>query len=393
MPDSAEPSASPPPPGALRRWAVNLLRISVSVVVLAWVFSKVPLQDQPRLAVEMAAPSAARYEGDLVQDDGTAVVLRGEDRRDITLAPGQIRSRHPLPPRPGVITIASTASVGGLAAFFALYIVPLALTAYRWMLLVRDQGIAMPFGTALRLTLVGTFFNNFLLGSTGGDVVKAAVAGAGTGRTARVLSTVLLDRVIGLAAVALIGSAALLVGLPLAPPAMRDRLAMPALFVCGAVLAFVVGYLFYYSRRVRASAAVQWIKNHLPMREVIREMDAVFQEYRRKPRLAAATLAVTFVSQVAFILMAWMGGRSLGIAEAAWWHYFVMIPIIQVVTALPISVAGWGVGEGAYKELFALVGADPARAVALSLMSKLVAIAYGLPGGVFFALGRRRKTG
>jgi hypothetical protein len=92
------------------------------------------------------------------------------------------------------------------------------------------------------------------------------------------------------------------------------------------------------------------------------------------------------------IVSLWVAGRSLGIAEASFLHYVVFIPIIELALCLPISFAGWGVGEAVYGALFGLAGVGWIPAVALSLLNKLTVIAFGLPGGILFAMGNRRTS-
>lgn len=389
-PSPAEADPADRAPHRLRRAAGLLLRVAVSALVLAWVFTKVPFKDRPRLALEGPTLTPTRIEGELVAESPEGVTVLTASGRPVTVPLAALQKREALPPRRGIVSILATASPAALAAFFAIYLAPFLLTTYRWWLLVVDQGVSISFATAIRLNFIGTFFNNFLLGATGGDVVKAALVGAGTGRAARVLSTVLLDRVIGLAVVALIGSGALLVSTAVVSAPERERMFFPALFVSLTLLGFVAMYLVYYSRRVRASAPARWVKARLPLQGALREMDAVFQEYRRKPKLVATTLGVSLASQSAMICGMVVGGGAIGIVEAAPWHYFVFLPMIQVISAVPITVNAWGVGEGAYQTLFGLVGVPGEKAVTLSLLGKLVGILFGLPGGILFALGRRK---
>jgi len=48
----------------------------------------------------------------------------------------------------------------------------LLLQAMRWIILLDVQGIAISYWRSLRILLVGMFFNLFLLGATGGDIIK-----------------------------------------------------------------------------------------------------------------------------------------------------------------------------------------------------------------------------
>ena len=61
------------------------------------------------------------------------------------------------------------------------------------------------------------------------------------------------------------------------------------------------------------------------------------------------------------------------------------------MTAVPISLGGWGVGEYAYAHLFGLVDVPVNQAIALSVLYKLAMMVASLPGGVLFALGMARR--
>jgi len=372
-------------------WAVA--RIAISVAVLYGVFSRIPFRDRDRVALEGPGLAPPRIEGELVREDAAAVTVRTADGLERSVPRDRVARRETLPPRPGLASLFRTASRPGLVFFLALSVVPYLLISARWWRLVRDQGVPLAYGASLRLTLIGTFFNNFLLGSTGGDVVKAALAGAETGRTARLLSTVVLDRLVGLIVIVLIAALGILAFLPFAPPAVQAQMAVPGLVVGGLLAGFLGLYLVYYSRALRGSAPARWLQDRLPFREQIREMDEVFLVYRAKPALIAFTAGLSLVSQAVLIASMFVAGRAIGIREASFLHYVVLIPIIELALCLPISFAGWGVGEAVYGALFGLAGVAPVSAVALSLLNKLTVILIGLPGGLAFAFGRRKEPG
>jgi hypothetical protein len=85
-------------------------------------------------------------------------------------------------------------------------------------------------------------------------------------------------------------------------------------------------------------------------------------------------------------------------------EYFVLIPVINIISAVPILPNGWGVGEWLYQSLFSQVGAayvvgagDPAhvmgtRGVALSVLYRLHLTAWSLLGGLFVLFEKDRVT-
>jgi hypothetical protein len=70
--------------------------------------------------------------------------------------------------------------------------------------------------------------------------------------------------------------------------------------------------------------------------------------------------------------------------------YCSIIPIIMIVSSLPLAPGGWGVGESAFMYFFRLVGVGVAAATALSLTFRLTSMFISLIGGVFLALDRKR---
>src|SRR5438270_1933004 len=86
-----------------------------------------------------------------------------------------------------------------LLIIVAVVYLQIAVTAWRWSLLLRAQGFCIGPGQAVRLNLIGCLFNMVIPGSVGGDVMKAYyITRDVTGRKAEAVATIVLDRVVGL---------------------------------------------------------------------------------------------------------------------------------------------------------------------------------------------------
>jgi hypothetical protein len=68
-------------------------------------------------------------------------------------------------------------------------------------------------------------------------------------------------------------------------------------------------------------------------------------------------------------LFALARGLSIGLTL---WHSLLLIPPVLFLSMLPISVAGWGVREGAMIVALALVGVPASSSVALIRMFRAV---------------------
>src|SRR6185503_19984603 len=123
---------------------------------------------------------------------------------------------------------------------FALSVLPMGLTIvlgiWRWRMVLAVHGLNLPWGRATEISFVAHFFNSFLLGSTGGDLMKAYYAARETHhRKTEAAVTLFVDRLIGLWAMLLF--AAVMV-VPNAKQLTRSR---PQILACLLILGMVAG--------------------------------------------------------------------------------------------------------------------------------------------------------
>src|SRR5437763_15808263 len=86
------------------------------------------------------------------------------------------------------------------AGMLAYFVVEIA-AAFRWHVLLKVQGIRLTFARLSGLFLIGMFYNQFLPGGTGGDIIKSYFLLKETpDKKAGALLAVVFDRLIGLVA-------------------------------------------------------------------------------------------------------------------------------------------------------------------------------------------------
>jgi hypothetical protein len=357
-----------------RRWAWNLGQVGLTILALAWVARLVQFRDAWRVK-DAAGVWTERPDAVEARLEGGDVVL-------VDRAGGE--SRHPadrVARREGFLSLLDRVNKGAWFALAAAFLLPFAVLALRWWLLLRGHGFPVPYRRVFFVTYAGIFFNNLLPGGVGGDLTKAVLAAEGEDRKAAVVGTVLLDRVIGLVVMIFLGAACL------APYAAGFRDRRVVFLVYGMAGAVVVGYLLYFNPLLR-----KVLPGRLPFRSTLGQLDGVFRSARERRGLMAATAALSLVSQGGSILVIYGLARALGLSDVPLWQFFVFEPIIFIVTALPISVGGWGVQEGAYALLFGAVGGmDENAAGALSVLVKLSMLLVSVPGGVLFSMGAARR--
>ena len=107
-------------------------------------------------------------------------------------------------------------------------------------------------------------------------------------------------------------------------------------------------------------------------------------------RSAGAIVALAAIAQLGFIASVWLAARGLGI-EAGLGDCLVVVPPVIIATLLPVSIAGWGVREGAMVFGFGLLGVAAADALALSILVGIANVAAGLPGAALWLAERKLR--
>jgi len=273
-----------------------------------------------------------------------------------------------------------------LVGALLLYQAGMLVRAYRWQALLEGLGEHMSLSRVLGLYYVGAFFSNFLPSGFGGDVVRTLeVSRDGTGG-ARALSTVLMDRFMGLAVLLAMALCALPFSWHLVPHSAA--IAVIVLAACtGLVLTVVVNQRLaaYLAQRSR------WVKKAFE-RQALADFCTSFQRYGQMALLRAAGASLVF--NLMLISTQMLLGAAVGVRIAAG-HYFIFVPIISSLLVLPISLSGLGVREGGYVLLFGQVGVSAGQATAMSLLFYGLNLATGLVGAGLYVgqvLRRERKT-
>ena len=301
---------------------------------------------------------------------------------------------------PGFLTYWHNLDVGLFALGAFCYFLTVLIAGTRWWWLLRVNGTDVSLLETLRFTWIGVFFNTVVpAGTTGGDLVKALyIMKRCPGHRVPVLVSVVVDRVLGLASLALLGAVVVLFAF--------DRFAEIAIAIWGVIGAVGLLGVVAFSKRLRKMVRLKWLLERLPpkLTHLLKMVDQAVFFYRNHSRVIVASLLTGIANHVVSVLCVACIGDALGVGMP-WFEYFVLIPVINIVSALPGSVNGWGVGEALYKLLFGKYGAthlaatvaDPVgamatRGVALSVLYRLHLTFWSLLGGVFVLFERDKVT-
>lgn len=247
-----------------------------------------------------------------------------------------------------------------------------------WMLAIQDVNLKLE--QAVRLTFAGNFFNFALPGTTGGDLFKAYYITRYTQHKTEAVTTVFLDRVIGLLGLMFLATVMFAFAWNRLnwEPTYRNRLGM-GLGLIWAGLA--VGCVFVFSSRLRHLIGLPRLAEMLPGGDQLLRVGRATVAMRKHKSLILLSLGITLVLQALVVFSGYTMARALGM-DGEFVLYFICIPIGFLIAAVPISPPqAFGVLEFAYIQFFAYGGLNPKSvAVAFALAIRLIQLVWSLPG-------------
>ena len=255
----------------------------------------------------------------------------------------------------------------------------------RWRILLRVQGIVVSFSRAIRIILVGMFFNLFLIGATGGDIVKIfLIIREAPHKKAGALLSVFIDRIVGLLALAAISAAMILFHWDeLISHDFTRLVVFTVAIILGGSLAFIL--VAWLVDRLHLTARLpQW----LPARAKIAEAATAFAEYARAGKSVTHAFLLSIPSHFLFFSTFYFGAKAFN-SGLELSNLFCVSPIVSTVTALPISVGGAGLREALFiKILGGLYSTPESIATLISLSGFMMSVFWSLVGGAIYLLYR-----
>lgn len=260
-----------------------------------------------------------------------------------------------------------------LAALF-LFLSGSLVRAYRWGSLVWALGVSVSYWRLVALYFVGAFFSWLLPTGVGGDAVKMYELSRDDHRAAPAISSVLVDRFLGLFVLFALALLALLVGYQMV--AAEIRILIGIVFV-GSLIAVALLLQRTWIEAVGQRLGLDRLFGRI---KILRELYESIHLYGSAALLRA--VAASILWNLILVLGYYLLGVAVGI-DLSIWYYFLFVPIISVSLMLP-SVGGLGIREAGTVLLFVQVGVPESQALALALAYDLTLIINGLIGAAVY---------
>jgi len=240
----------------------------------------------------------------------------------------------------------------------------------RWRVVMVAIHAVLDFWTTFRLLYIGIFFNQTLPSSVGGDAFRMYLGRKEGLPLAGAINGVMLERVATLSGLILL----VIVTQPLLLSRIGDN---PAKFVFPvlAVLAVIgIGTLMLLDR----------FPERFRKHKLIRGFAHLATDTKKlflSPARAILAIGFGVTGNILIAVATFLLAQSLGV-QVTLLDCLVLMPPVILITTIPISIAGWGLREGAMVAAFAFVGVPEGDAFVLSILFGLLNIIVSLPGGL-----------
>lgn len=276
------------------------------------------------------------------------------------------------------------ANFGYVAAALAVYLATQLVSAVRWGILARPLGFDTRYKDYSLYYLIGMFFNLFAPSTVGGDVSRVYYLAKGGEKerghgwatsTIPAAVSVFMDRAVGMAVLLWLGA----IGLALFPYYAVPSAIRSLTFALS--LALVAGGLL-----VPALRRILPEDGHPIVVKLRLAMRAYHNQWGVIPQAILVSFAIHLVQAWMHLLM----GRALQI-NVPFSFCIILYPLAGIFAALPVSLNGLGLREGAYLFLLGLIGITAEKGVAFGLLLFLIVVVDSLIGGLLFLLKRSPK--
>jgi len=253
--------------------------------------------------------------------------------------------------------------------------------AFRWHVLLKVQGIHLSLPRLSGLFLIGMFYNQFLPGGTGGDIIKSYFLLKETAdKKAGALLAVVFDRFIGLVALVAITGGLISLRFDFLSQTLETRrlLWLLLMLLGGSIVVLLSTFV------ITGFNLVHSLPKKFPGREKLIEISAAYHLYAHHWPATLVAFGASVVAHLATFATFLCAAYALG-AAVPLVNFFAVMPIERTISALPISFAGIGLREKVLQiMLHGLCGVPEATAILIGSLSFLIILICCLPGAIVY---------
>lgn len=271
------------------------------------------------------------------------------------------------------LTIATVVMIAIVAASASVVL------GYRWNIILGYMGASLPLVAAAKNVVIGFFFNQFLPSTVGGDVARIWLAKRRGLPIFLAANSIVSDRIFGFLGLVLLCG----LGLPFLAITISNQT-----MIVGEVLLIMGAVGGFFALIALQFIPVRW-KSWPLLRWAVGISDAsagVILKSGKGLHVLGISLVLHGVDVLMIFVIAAACGINLDLTLC-----FMLIPPALLISAVPISIAGWGMREGAIVFALGTTGVAVGDAITLSLFFGLAQALAGLIGGIVWVLSPNEK--
>lgn len=265
---------------------------------------------------------------------------------------------------------------------FVLFIANYVISSIRWKFLLiykNSEKATIPYLTSLYF--VGSFFNNFMPTSIGGDVFKMFKLGQKIDNKAAAVSATFMERFTGMVALVIISYFGLIKTLDFWISQLPAHLQANETFVFGFEFMLFVGF---WLAAVIGFMSLKFLATKIKFLKQIYES---LIEYKDHKKVMLNAFVTSFVVQFIAILTQYYVFASMGV-QIPFGYAILAFPVIFLASFFIPSLNGIGVQDAMYIYFFTNIGVTPEMALSASIIYHVFRLAVSLIGGVLYATGK-----
>jgi uncharacterized protein (TIRG00374 family) len=265
------------------------------------------------------------------------------------------------------------------------------ITAYRWQTLLKTQNIKLSIISLSSSMLIGSFFNNLLPTSIGGDIYRAYDITQKSGfPMSSSVSVLVVERLSGILASGIFACASLFLGF--------TAIGGKSIVIPIIIFMFISIILFLLILNLNKLGLKKLVNKLKFLRNPAEKLQNIYNTFLNFKLYKWVLIKVLFYSltlQFAVVLNYWLAAKSLGIGLSMTAFIFI-VPIVTIISMLPISLGGTGVREGSLVFLLVSLNISHPKAAMCSLLLLAMTLIVGIIGGLIFAvrpfLNKKKQT-
>lgn len=258
------------------------------------------------------------------------------------------------------------------------------LLAWRWQIILSSMGINVPLPGLVHILYIATFFGMALPSANGNDLVRGVMLKRPHIALGDVVGSILADRLYGILSMALLALPGAIVFLA---NGHASWIIWLVAYVSAALILIAAGLIVFLPKLARRFGTPRTAANGL----LARITGAAFNAAKSfGPATSLTCLMLSLATQTIMVISVMFAGLAIQSTEPAA-VYFAFVPVVWLLTMIPITISGLGVREAGFAVLFGTIGASYAHGMAIGAIASAVSIMAGTLGGMSLLIKTKRE--